>query len=341
MSISEFESTLNQWGRDQVPFLFLVDFEMENLLAWKIGETPKAVLFSINEPPDLFRFAPAPAKNKALFPSPSEGGRRRERARAMVRLHPLSLSDYKSKFDFVQGRIHVGDSYLTNLTIKTKIELSFSLEELFFASIAKYKLCWKNRFLVFSPEPFIQIKNGKIFSFPMKGTIDAALHDAAEKIFSDPKELSEHVTIVDLIRNDLSAIATKVTVNRFRYAERIRTDRKDLLQVSSEISGDLSGNYASTIGTILISLLPAGSVSGAPKKKTIQIIREAEKEKRGFYTGVFGCFDGRNLDSAVMIRFIEQAGENFYYRSGGGITAQSEVEKEYQEAIDKIYVPVY
>jgi para-aminobenzoate synthetase component 1 len=175
----------------------------------------------------------------------------------------------------------------------------------------------------------------------MKGTIDASLTDAENVILSDEKELSEHVTIVDLIRNDLSAVAKNVDVNRFRYVEKIETSQKDLLQVSSEIVGDLSGDYASGIGSILVSLLPAGSVSGAPKKKTLQIIREAEKERRGYYTGVFGYFDGINLDSAVMIRFIEQEGEQFYYRSGGGITAQSEAEKEYQEVIDKIYVPVY
>jgi len=175
----------------------------------------------------------------------------------------------------------------------------------------------------------------------MKGTIDASLPDAEQLILSDAKELSEHVTIVDLIRNDLSGVAKNVEVNRFRYIEKIKTNQKDLLQVSSEIAGDLSDDYASHIGSILISLLPAGSISGAPKKKTIQIIQEAEKEKREFYTGVFGYFDGENLDSAVMIRFIEQAGNDFYYRSGGGITAQSEAEKEYQEAIDKIYVPIY
>jgi para-aminobenzoate synthetase component 1 len=65
-----------------------------------------------------------------------------------------------------------------------------------------------------------------------------------------------------------------------------------------------------------------------------------EGEKRGFYTGVFGYFDGQDLDSGVMIRFIERRGDKYFYRSGGGITTQSVVESEYQEAIDKVYVPV-
>ena len=174
----------------------------------------------------------------------------------------------------------------------------------------------------------------------MKGTIDADLPDAALKILNDQKELAEHVTIVDLIRNDLSQIASNVEVTRFRYLDRLRTNHKDLLQVSSEITGELPADYQNRLGEILVKLLPAGSVSGAPKSKTLAIIRQAEREKRGFYTGVFGYFNGSVLDSGVMIRFIEKDGDRFFYRSGGGITTQSVVSSEYQEAIDKVYVPV-
>jgi para-aminobenzoate synthetase component 1 len=91
---------------------------------------------------------------------------------------------------------------------------------------------------------------------------------------------------------------------------------------------------------MLIRLLPAGSISGAPKRKTVEIIQEAEGEERGFYTGVAGLFDGRNLDSGVLIRYIEKVNGNLFYRSGGGITTQSVKEKEYQEVIDKVYVPI-
>ena len=175
----------------------------------------------------------------------------------------------------------------------------------------------------------------------MKGTIDASIPDAEKIILNDEKELSEHVTIVDLIRNDLSTVASNVQVKRFRYIDKINTNQKDLLQVSSEICGDLEKDFGSRIGSILISLLPAGSISGAPKNKTIEIIQATENEKRWYYTGVAGYFDGQNLDSGVMIRFIEQEGSQFYYRSGGGITSQSKMESEYQEAIDKIYVPLH
>jgi len=88
-------------------------------------------------------------------------------------------------------------------------------------------------------------------------------------------------------------------------------------------------------------LLPAGSVSGAPKKKTVEIIRNAEGQDRGYYTGIFGFFDGNNLDSGVMIRYIEKIGDQLVYRSGGGITTHSNWKSEYQELIDKVYVPIY
>ena len=83
------------------------------------------------------------------------------------------------------------------------------------------------------------------------------------------------------------------------------------------------------------------STQKRPKRKTLEIIREAEGGPRGYYTGVAGYFDGATLDSCVMIRFIEQDQEKFYYRSGGGITSQSDPEKEYQEMKDKVYLPIY
>ena len=91
---------------------------------------------------------------------------------------------------------------------------------------------------------------------------------------------------------------------------------------------------------LLVCLLPAGSVSGAPKPKTLEIIANAEREKRGYYTGVVGYFDGDKLDCGVMIRVIERIENRYFYRSGGGITTQSDAEMEYEEMIDKVYVPI-
>jgi para-aminobenzoate synthetase component 1 len=105
------------------------------------------------------------------------------------------------------------------------------------------------------------------------------------------------------------------------------------------ITGVLPHDYSSHIGDILYRILPAGSVTGAPKKRTVEIIREAETYKRGYYTGIMGYFDGINLDSGVMIRFIEETPSGKIFKSGGGITYQSNANDEYQEMIDKVYVP--
>jgi para-aminobenzoate synthetase component I len=215
-----------------------------------------------------------------------------------------------------------------------------SLEEIFQISSAPYKIYLKDKFVCFSPETFVKIRDAKIYSYPMKGTIDAGIENADQIILTDSKEIAEHNTIVDLIRNDMSLVAENVVVEKFRYLSHIQTNNKNLWQVSSEISGDLPKNYTENIGDILFALLPAGSISGAPKKKTLEIIEKTEQYERGFYTGVFGIFDGKNLDSCVLIRFIENQNGQLIYKSGGGITFMSEAEKEYDEMLKKVYVPV-
>lgn len=319
---SDYVHQLNEWGRSKTPFLFLIDFEMQKPVAWRLDQVDSnEILFDIND-----------------FTNTTETSIENHEIKLLSK--PISFEAYKRKFDKVMEHIHYGNSFLTNLTVKSEIELNVSLNTLFHRSRARYK-CWlKDQFLFFSPESFIQIKAGSIFSFPMKGTIDATLPDARRIILSNKKELAEHITIVDLIRNDLSQVSEQVKVSRFRYVDEITALDKKLLQVSTEIEGQLSHNYHARIGDIIFSLLPAGSISGAPKTKTLQSIIDAEEETRGYYTGIFGYFDGANLDSGVAIRFIEQDGERLFYRSGGGITAQSNALHEYNEVIQKIYVPV-
>lgn len=322
MSITEFAEKMNTWGGQGVPFLFVVDFEMQKPMIFPLTDIdPAKLLFNIN--------------GKTNHPAASA-----DRQTVPLSRFPISFEAYNAKFQKVSGHLSFGDSYLTNLTVKTRVVTPRSLREIFDISQARYKLWYQDQFLVFSPETFVRISGGKIFSHPMKGTIGADVPGAGEKILADDKEKAEHITIVDLIRNDLSRVATNVAVTRFRYIERIRTMHKDLLQVSSEIRGDLPTDGMDRLGDILLQLLPAGSVSGAPKRKTVEIIREAENEPRGYYTGVMGLFDGSVLDSGVMIRFMEWNDGTLYYRSGGGITAQSTPEAEYQEIIDKVYVPV-
>ena len=134
-------------------------------------------------------------------------------------------------------------------------------------------------------------------------------------------------------------VSTGVRVTKSRFIDSIHTNRGDLLQMSSEICGDLPENWFKNAGEILFALLPAGSVTGAPKKRTVEIISETETYNRGFYTGIFGFFNGISLTSAVSIRFIEMADDRMLFKSGGGITALSDARSEYEEMLKKVYVP--
>lgn len=256
-------------------------------------------------------------------------------------IFPVSFYYYQKSFTKVQEALRRGDTYLMNLTFKTRIETDYSLEEIFQRNIAKYRLLYQDKFVVFSPESFIIIKDGYIESRPMKGTISASVKNAEEKLLGNTKELYEHNTIVDLLRNDLNIVASDVIVENFRYIDRIRTNKGDILQVSSAIKGKLPNDYINHLGEVIASLLPAGSVTGAPKERTVELIKQIENYERGFYTGVFGYFDGNKLESAVCIRFIEKEARVLYYKSGGGITALSDARNEYDELISKIYVPVF
>ena len=254
---------------------------------------------------------------------------------------PIEEDTYRNAFQQVQDGIQAGNSYLLNLTFPTEVHTDYTLEDIFTAAQAAYKVYCQDKFVFFSPESFIRIADNKIYSYPMKGTIDATLPNALQELIDSPKELYEHYTIVDLIRNDLALVSADVTVEKFRYHELIETaSGHKIYQTSSIIRGELEESWKDHIGEMLQKLLPAGSISGAPKAKTLEIIHAAELDDRGFYSGVTGIFDGDSLDSCVNIRFIEQKGQGRYtYRSGGGITCNSNCQDEYNELITKVYVP--
>ena len=258
---------------------------------------------------------------------------------------PPSFDEYKKSFEHVKDNILAGNSYLTNLTCQAKVECNLSLKDIFLQAKGKYKLliqdpkCLHESFVCFSPETFVKIRGGRIYSYPMKGTIDATIPNAQQVLMEDRKEAAEHATIVDLIRNDLSRVATEVRVDKYRYIDVLHTNKGDILQTSSEISGKLADDYQMNIGEILDAQLPAGSITGAPKDKTLRIISEAETYQRGFYTGIMGMYQQGELNSAVMIRFLEDNENGRFFKAGGGITSKSDCRKEYEEVIQKIYLP--
>jgi len=312
---------INRLGQSRSQFLFIVDYKAD-----------RGYVITQDEIDERFvRFS---------FQNRESGIQNRDAKTIRWETKPMSLADYKPKFDYVVEQICLGNSFLTNLTQPTEVNTNLSLLDLYELGSAKYKLWLNGQFTVLSPETFVRIEGQTISSYPMKGTIDANVEHAEQIILNDPKEKAEHATIVDLIRNDLSLVSSEVGVKRYRYIDKLTTNKQDLLQVSSEISGRLPENYRERLGDILFALLPAGSICGAPKQKTLEIIEHAEGYDRGFYTGICGWFDGKNLDSAVMIRFVEQQGDKLIFKSGGGITARSELFKEYQELNQKVYVPI-
>ncbi|OOF39692.1 aminodeoxychorismate synthase component I [Rodentibacter rarus] len=318
--MQHFIQQANQYGAKSLPFFFLIDFEQQKPLIFPLEEVAnQGIYFNLQGKTNYLGKA-----QQAIS----------------IEKHPPAFAQYQQRFDVVQQQLQQGNSYLLNLTYPTEITGNIDFESLFYQADAPYKLWLKNQFVCFSPECFIHIQGNKIFTYPMKGTINAALPDAENRLLNDEKEQREHYTIVDLMRNDLAMVASNIQVTTFRYVDRIATQKGEILQTSSEICGELDKNWQQHIGDLLATLLPAGSISGAPKEKTVQIIQQAECQPRGYYTGIFGLFDGKNLQSAVAIRFISQVDDKYYFHSGGGITIQSRVEDEYQELLEKVYLPI-
>lgn len=319
---SSFER-MDQLSAEKVTFFFMIDFLMENVLVFTENEISNSGL--LIDFKNLTNDIQQEAQNEEI----------------QLRSFPMSKVEYRKGFDIVQKNLRLGNSYLTNYTCKTEIETNLSLQEIFLISKAKYKVLYQDQFVFFSPETFIEIIDNQIFTHPMKGTIDASVENAIEVLKNDVKEKAEHYTVADLLRNDLSKVANEVGVKEFQKIDLIKSQQKNLYTMSSEITGKLKPEFQGKIGSIMKNLLPAGSILGAPKEKTLEIILKAENYDRNFYTGVCGWFDGKNLDSCVMIRFIEKNGDKLFFKSGGGITHLSKLADEYQEMKNKIYVPIH
>ncbi|HIM94157.1 MAG TPA: aminodeoxychorismate synthase component I [Campylobacterales bacterium] len=311
---------ITKLAQQREPFLFVLSYDLKDKFIEPLNNLDDDIFFKIGNQ----RNYPKTPIDREYF----------------LKKHPLPFMEYKNSLDKIIEQICLGNTYLLNLTFKTPIETNLSLKEIFTYARAKYKLYFKDEFICFSPEKFIEIEGDSISTYPMKGTIEASIPNAKKKILSNQKEMAEHVMIVDLMRNDLGMVATEVKVEKFRYVEKIKAGEKELLQVSSKITAKLPSNWRDNLGDIVEKLLPAGSITGTPKQSTVNIIDKIENYNRGFYTGIFGIFYGENLYSAVMIRFIEKEDNKLYYKSGGGITIDSDAKSEYEELIDKIYLPL-
>ena len=210
----------------------------------------------------------------------------------------ISQADYCAKIEKIQTYLAAGDAYQVNFTDKVLFSTSTTAAEIFRTLIVQQPVAFSawlhmedQHILSFSPEMFFKIANGKIQTRPMKGTLPRGM-DAEEdvqcaiRLQRDEKNRSEHVMIVDLLRNDLGRICNlgSIQVEDIFSIEKYAT----LLQMTSTISGILRPNI--TYHEIFCSMFPSGSVTGAPKLRAKQIIQELEQGPRGVYTGAIGYF---------------------------------------------------
>lgn len=314
---------MNNFAMQGVPFLFIIDYEGKRAVVEPENEVDANEL--------RYCFNGKGNATQTAYPANKD---------IEWRIEPPTETEYQHGFNIVRNAMLAGNSYLANLTCRIGLRTNLSLPDLYNAAEARYRLWMKDKLVCFSPETFVKIAQGEISSYPMKGTAEDLSPSSAEQLLANEKEAAEHATIVDLIRNDLSMVAYDVHVERYRYVERLNTHRGPLLQTSSEIRGRLMPHLMQRPGDVIFSQLPAGSITGAPKKKTVEIIAEAENYHRDFYTGVMGRWDNSELDSAVMIRFIDQCSGKLFFKAGGGITAKSNWKDEYREVIEKVYAPI-
>lgn len=188
-----------------------------------------------------------------------------------------------------------------------------------------------------SPETLVKLENGILHTFPLAGTrprgADSKEDEALEKeLLADEKELAEHNMLVDLGRNDLGKISRfgSVQVEKYMSVEKY----SHVMHIGSTVRGEIKDNKCSL--DAVDAVLPAGTLSGAPKIRAMQIINELENNKRGIYGGAIGYIDFTgNLDTCIAIRIAFKKNGKVFVRSGAGIVADSVPEKEYQECINK------
>ncbi len=309
-----FADELNRLGKETTPLFFIIDYKRERYEIIPLSNLPKDIKFHKKD-------------------SQSQ----KSTNKVNLNKFPITFEKYRDKFEKIVEEIRAGNTYMLNFTQPTRIEIDLSLLDIYSSSNELFNLYYRDEFVCFTPEKFVEILDDKIYTYPMKGTISCSIKNAKDILMDSKKELSEHVMVVDLLRNDLGIVAKDINVEEFRKIEKINT--KGLYQSSSKISAKLEKDWRERIGDIIYSMLPAGSISGTPKRSSCDIIEKIEEYNRGFFSGVCGLFDGDKLESYVLIRFIEKNENELFYKSGGGITIDSQVAQEYQEMIEKIYVP--
>ncbi|HUZ95780.1 MAG TPA: aminodeoxychorismate synthase component I [Edaphobacter sp.] len=256
----------------------------------------------------------------------------------------ISKEDYTAKIKRIKEYIAAGETYQVNFTDKVSVRSELGADTAFATLLQQQPVAYsaflnvaRHQILSLSPELFFKIEDGKITTRPMKGTMPRGL-DAAEdaeaaiRLENDEKNRCEHVMIVDLLRNDIGRICEmgSVRVEDIFSVETYRT----LLQMTSTVSGRL--RHGLNYYDIFKGVFPSGSITGAPKIRTMEIIHEMEETPRGIYTGSIG-YMAPNGDAAfnVAIRTLDLHKGTAQMGVGGGIVADSDPQDEYRECLLK------
>lgn len=188
-----------------------------------------------------------------------------------------------------------------------------------------------------SPETLVRLENGRLTTFPVAGSRPRGLTEEKDQeleadLLSDEKELSEHNMLVDLGRNDLGRISKFDSVEVTKYMMIHKYSK--IMHICSQVEGDIRDDCDAL--SAIESVLPAGTLSGAPKIRACEIIEELESEERGVYGGALGYLDFTgNMDTCIAIRMAVKKDGRVYVQAGGGIVADSIPENEYRESANK------
>lgn len=352
--------TINQLATEKIPFLFIASFDTSQNIVIPLSEIdPLEIAFDFQgKQHNVAAFNTRYQLDESLVPAVMP---------KWIRT-PVSFETYNQTFQKLLSHLQKGDIKLANLTFPTKIACNLTLPEIFSRTQAKYRIFLKDHFCAFSPETFITIQKGIIATYPMKGTINAGIANAEQLLLENPKEIDEHETVTQEGMIDIARVADNAHISRYRYVDHIPRGDGGILQTSSIIEGTLPENFHESLGNIIYTLLPAGSITGSPREAATEILADLETYDRGFYSGVAGIFDGKDLDSTVLIRYLEKSNDpkeahteevaasnellkmiplteeeilfRYTFKSGGGITAMSNAKSEYDELIEKIYLPI-
>ena len=256
----------------------------------------------------------------------------------------FSREEYAAMVEKAKGYIREGDIFQVVLSNRLTADMEGSLFDVYrvlrASNPSPYMFYFSSDDLEAagaSPETLVKVEDGRVTTFPLAGTRPRGETDEADRaleaaLLADEKELAEHNMLVDLGRNDIGKIAAlgSVRVDKYLSVERF----SHVMHLGSTVSGRLEEgrDAVDAVGAVL----PAGTLSGAPKIRACEIIRELENNKRGLYGGAIGYLDFTgNLDTCIAIRLAFKKNGRVFVRSGAGIVADSVPDKEYQECLNK------